>query len=105
MDWSEDIDRVLDAIRLNCIVLCKRHKTRYFELKNSLKYVALFIFGLIPYILRNYYILQDPLKSGYFDDKAGFIFTVPKEPWHIRLVTGDNPTPAVQAWVDSQKAV
>ena len=41
MDWSEDIDRVLDAIRLNCIVLCKRHKTRYFELKNSLKYYRL----------------------------------------------------------------
>jgi LAS superfamily LD-carboxypeptidase LdcB len=30
---------------------------------------------------------------------------VPSEPWHLRLVTGDNPTPAVQAWVDSQKAV
>jgi len=30
---------------------------------------------------------------------------VPEEPWHLRLVTGDNPTPAVQAWVDSQKAV
>ncbi len=30
---------------------------------------------------------------------------VPSEPWHIRLVTGDNPTPAVQAWVDLRKAV
>jgi len=30
---------------------------------------------------------------------------VPSEPWHLRLVTGDNPTPAVQAWVDSHKAV
>jgi LAS superfamily LD-carboxypeptidase LdcB len=30
---------------------------------------------------------------------------VPSEPWHLRLVTGDNPTPAVQAWVDSRKAV
>ena len=39
--WTDDIDRVLDAIRLNCIVLCKRHKTRYFELKNSLKYYRL----------------------------------------------------------------
>ncbi|MBP7859698.1 hypothetical protein KA001_01905 [Patescibacteria group bacterium] len=44
-------------------------------LKNSTKYIALVIFGLIPYILKSYYILQDPLKSGYFDDKAGFIFT------------------------------
>ena len=41
MDWTEDIDKVLDAIRLNCIVLSKRHKTRYFELKNSLKYYRL----------------------------------------------------------------
>lgn len=30
---------------------------------------------------------------------------VPSEPWHLRLVTGDKPTPAVQAWTDSQKAV
>lgn len=30
---------------------------------------------------------------------------VPSEPWHLRLVTGDSPTPAVQAWVETQKAV
>ena len=30
---------------------------------------------------------------------------VPSEPWHLRLVTGDSPTPAVQAWVDTHKAV
>jgi LAS superfamily LD-carboxypeptidase LdcB len=30
---------------------------------------------------------------------------VPSEPWHLRLVTGDNPTPAVQAWADTHKAV
>jgi hypothetical protein len=40
-DWSSDIDAVLDAIRLNCIVLCKRHKTRYFELKYSLNFYKL----------------------------------------------------------------
>jgi hypothetical protein len=40
-DWTQDIDDVLDAIRLNCIVLCKRHKTRYFELKYSLNYYKL----------------------------------------------------------------
>jgi len=40
-DWTTDIDNVLDAIRLNCIVLCKRHKTRYFELKYSLNYYKL----------------------------------------------------------------
>jgi hypothetical protein len=40
-DWTTDIDNVLDAIRLNCIVLCKRHKTRYFELKYSLNFYKL----------------------------------------------------------------
>ena len=30
---------------------------------------------------------------------------VPSEPWHLRLVTGDSPTSAVQAWADSHKAV
>jgi len=40
-DYTQDIDDVLDAIRLNCIVLSKRHKTRYFELKYSLNYYKL----------------------------------------------------------------
>ncbi len=35
----------------------------------------------------------------------GFSWEVLSEPWHLRLVTGDNPTPAVQAWVDLRKAV
>lgn len=29
---------------------------------------------------------------------------VPSEPWHLRLVTGDNPTPAVVAFVGGQPA-
>lgn len=40
-DWTDDIDNVLDAIRLNCIVLSKRHKTRYFDLKYSLNFYKL----------------------------------------------------------------
>jgi hypothetical protein len=40
-EWTEDVDAVLDAIRLNCIVLSKRHKTRYFELKYSLNFYKL----------------------------------------------------------------
>jgi hypothetical protein len=40
-DWTDDIDAVLDAIRLNCIVLSKRHKTRYFDLKYSLNFYKL----------------------------------------------------------------
>ena len=30
---------------------------------------------------------------------------VPSEPWHLRLVTGDNPTPAVVAFTSGQTAV
>jgi hypothetical protein len=40
-DWTDDIDDVLDAIRLNCIVLSKRHKARYFDLKYSLNFYKL----------------------------------------------------------------
>ena len=37
-DWSDDIDKVLDNIRINCVILSKLHKQRYFELQSSLKY-------------------------------------------------------------------
>ena len=40
-DWTDDIDHVLNAIRMNCVLLNKAHKKRYFELKNSLKYYRL----------------------------------------------------------------
>lgn len=61
MDWSDDIDNVLDNIRINCVLLSKLHKQRYFELKSSLKYYRLpviilngmnsiFAVGLQPYI-------------------------------------------------------
>ena len=60
-DWTDDIDKVLDNIRINCIILSKLHKNRYFELKSSLKYYRLpviilnginsiFAVGLQPYI-------------------------------------------------------
>jgi len=38
MDWTDDIDTVLNNIRINCILLSKLHKRRYFELKDRLKY-------------------------------------------------------------------
>ena len=31
-DWTEDIDRVLDQIRMNSVILSKQHKKRYFYL-------------------------------------------------------------------------
>jgi hypothetical protein len=41
MDWTEDIDNVLNSIRLNCVILSKAHKNRYFELKDNLKWYRL----------------------------------------------------------------
>jgi len=41
MDWTEDIDLVLNSIRVNCIILSKLHKQRYFELKSNLIYYRL----------------------------------------------------------------
>lgn len=41
MDWSDDIDQVLNNIRINCLLLSKLHKQRYFELKSTLKYYRL----------------------------------------------------------------
>lgn len=40
-DWTDDIDKVLDNIRVNCVILSKLHKSRYFELKSSLKWYRL----------------------------------------------------------------
>jgi len=40
-DWTDDIDKVLDNIRVNCVILSKLHKSRYFEMKSSLKWYRL----------------------------------------------------------------
>ena len=40
-DWTDDIDEVLNNIRLNCVILSKLHKQRYFELQSTLKYYRL----------------------------------------------------------------
>ena len=59
--WTDDIDGVLNNIRINCVILNKLHKQRYFELKSTLKYYRLpvivlnginsiFAVGLQPYI-------------------------------------------------------
>jgi len=39
--WTDDIDQVLNNIRINCVILSKLHKQRYFELKSTLKYYRL----------------------------------------------------------------
>jgi len=39
--WTDDIDSVLNNIRINCVILNKLHKHRYFELKSTLKYYRL----------------------------------------------------------------
>lgn len=41
MDWTEDIETVLESIRQNCVLLSKEHKSRYFTLKENLQYYRL----------------------------------------------------------------
>jgi hypothetical protein len=59
-DWSEDIESVLENIRVNCVLLSQEHKLRYFALKENLKYYkipviflsgcnSIFSVGLQPY--------------------------------------------------------
>jgi hypothetical protein len=59
--YTEEIDSVLDKIRINSVILSKSHKKRYFELKRILSYFRLPIIiisginslmslGLQPYI-------------------------------------------------------
>lgn len=59
--WTDDIDELLNNIRINCVILSNLHKVRYFELKSTLKYYRLpviilngansiFAVGLQPYI-------------------------------------------------------
>jgi hypothetical protein len=36
--WSEDIEKILENIRVNSVLLSKAHKQRYFLLKSYLKY-------------------------------------------------------------------
>jgi hypothetical protein len=40
-DWSTDIESILENIRINCVVLAKAHKKRYFHMKYILQYFRL----------------------------------------------------------------
>lgn len=52
-DWTPDIENILESIRVNCIILSKEHKTRYFALKENLKYykIPVIIFSSINSIV------------------------------------------------------
>jgi hypothetical protein len=52
-DWTADIEQVLENIRINCIILNKEHKNRYFTLKENLKYykIPVIIFSSINSIV------------------------------------------------------
>jgi hypothetical protein len=39
--WTSDIDNLLNNIRINCLLLCKCHKKRYFENKDRIKWYRL----------------------------------------------------------------
>ena len=41
MDWTTDIEGVLESIRINCVILSNEHKKRYFQLKDTLQYFRL----------------------------------------------------------------
>jgi hypothetical protein len=41
MDWSDDIEKILENIRLNSIILSTYHKDRYYHYKGHLKYFKL----------------------------------------------------------------
>jgi hypothetical protein len=40
-DWTQDIESVLEQIRINSVLLSKNHKKRYFYLIEILKYFRL----------------------------------------------------------------
>ena len=40
-DWTNDIESVLENIRINCVLLSKEHKKQYFTLKGVLQYFRL----------------------------------------------------------------
>lgn len=52
-DWTPDIENVLESIRINCIILSKEHKHRYFDHKENLKYykIPVIIFSSINSII------------------------------------------------------
>ena len=63
-DWTPDIDDVLNNIRINSLLLANKHRARYFELKDSLKWYRLPVIvlngansiisvGLQPYTTQN----------------------------------------------------
>lgn len=39
--WTDDIEDVLEAIRINCVLLTAEHKKQYFSYKNILQYFRL----------------------------------------------------------------
>jgi len=72
MEWTDDIDTVLNNIRINCVILSNLHKQRYFELQSSLKYYrmpviilnginSIFAVGLQPYIYQGTISLTNSL--------------------------------------------
>jgi hypothetical protein len=62
--WSDDIEQVLENIRLNCVLLSENHKKRYYLFKSYLKYFripliclsalnSIFAVGLQPYMIQS----------------------------------------------------
>lgn len=63
-DWTPDIESILENIRINSVLLSNEHKSKYFSLKENLKYYRLPVIvlsginsivsvGLQPYLAQN----------------------------------------------------
>jgi len=66
-DWSQDIESVLDSMRINCILLSKEHKKNYFYLKIISRYfrIPIIIIGCINSVISigfQKYMKQDTIS-------------------------------------------
>lgn len=50
MDWSDDIDNILDIIRKNSVTMCNAHKNRYMILKGYLRYFKIPVIILSSFV-------------------------------------------------------
>lgn len=67
-NWNDNIEKLLNQIRLNCIELNKHHKTQYFKIKNIVVYfkIPIIVFSSINAITSiglQSYLAQDYISN------------------------------------------
>ena len=70
MEWSDDIEKILENIRINSIVLSTHHKERYYHYKGHLKY-----FKLPLIILSSITSIASVGLSGYLQQNTVSLIT------------------------------